>query len=245
MLPHAVNRALLVALVALLISKSTAEIKPLHEWLEDLGEGAHAAAFEAEGFTTVEELLSTGLQEADLAELGLGLKARHRISTALRSLANPVQYHQSHSSPLVSSASANRGAASTGSGHEGKWPTLSALRRFIDPAEAPPPGKSSGTWDISGVSHPGTEALTTLSANPRLEQWDGFFSADEVDVLLNALTADSTTGPDSWMPPWSHHDYKYSASGEAKLYLKYLHPSLGDHTQSEAAVCTSLVFRYF
>lgn len=241
----AVHRlALLLAALAAL-STSTAETKPsLHVWLEDMGEGTHAAAFEAKGFSTVEELISSGLEEADLAQLGLSLKARRRISKALRNLVNPTQNHPSHSSPLVNGAAAKRGAASTASsvsGRAGKWPTPSALRHFIDPADAPPPGRNGGIWDISGVTHPGSEALTTLSTEPRLEQWDGFFSSDEVDVLLNALSGDSTTGPDSWMPRWSHHDYKYSASGEAKLYLKYLHPSLGDYNRSEPAVCTILV----
>ena len=109
------------------------------------------------------------------------------------------------------------------------------MRLFVDPAEAPPPGTGGRMWDVRGVDHPGTNALTTLSSDPLLEQWDGFFNTTEVDALLSALEADSASGPDNWMPPWDLSDYKYSASGEAKLFLKYLHPSLGDH-RSEAAV---------
>eukprot|EP01043_Picozoa_sp_COSAG02_P008718 COSAG02_NODE_284_length_25691_cov_14.733354_20_plen_303_part_00 len=226
--------ALLVALAVL--HTSTAETK-LQAWLDEIGEGAHAPAFEAEGFATLEELVSTGLEEADLAELGLGLKARRKISKVLRNLADPTKSEHLNPSPLVDNSAKTRTATSRDtSSPAGKWPSPSALRRFIDPTEVSPPGQGSKLWDISSVVHPGTEALTTLSADPRLEQWDGFFSSDEVNVLLDALTGDRTIGPDAWMPPWSHHDYKYSASGEAKLYLKYLHPSLGDDNRSKAAV---------
>ena len=96
------RRLALLTVLALALPVSTAENK-LRAWLGDMGEGAHAGAFEAEGFSTVEELVSTGLEEADLAELGLGLKARRRIAKALRSLANQGQTQTTHSSPLVDS----------------------------------------------------------------------------------------------------------------------------------------------
>ena len=236
----------LLALVALaaLPTPNEADTHLLQAWLDDLGEGAHADALAAEGFTTVEELISTGLDEKDLAELGLGLKSRRRVAKALRSFAQPAadaapdRKQQSHDAPLVREKKGGKRAAAAAGGSEGTWPTPSALRRFVDPGDVHPPGKGSGTWNTSGVVHPGAAHVTQISSDPRLEQWDGFFSDEEVDVLLDALTVGSGKdgSPDSWMGPWQHHNYRYSASGEAKLNLKYLHPSLGDSTRSEASV---------
>jgi hypothetical protein len=57
-----------------------AELAGLGEWLDGLGEGAWRGALEGAGYATVEHLAASGLTEAELAQLGLPLKARRRIS---------------------------------------------------------------------------------------------------------------------------------------------------------------------
>ena len=211
----------------------------LRPWLEELGEEQHAATFEGQGHATVEELLATGLEEKDLADLGLRMKSRRRLTKALRSFASSaagdaVALPRAHGSPLTGGVAA-RGASTEATART--WPKPSALRRYLDPSDGPPPGRSTGTWDISGVPHPGGR-LRVVSSDPLIQQWDGFFSEEETAALIEAMMDREglgASGNESWMGPWINTAYKYAAHGDATLNRKYLHPTLADATRSAAA----------
>jgi hypothetical protein len=76
----------------------------LRDWLERAGAAEHTNAFVEQGFFAPEDVLSAQLSEADLKELGIGMKARKAIINEL----------------LVDSSGAQAGYASSGEGESGK-----------------------------------------------------------------------------------------------------------------------------
>ena len=76
----------------------------LRDWLERAGAAEHTSAFVEQGFFTPEDVLSARLSEADLKELGIGMKARKAIINEL----------------LVDSSEPHPGYASSEEGGSGK-----------------------------------------------------------------------------------------------------------------------------
>ena len=77
----------------------------LSTWLAELDLADSLEKFEAEGFTTLPEIVEAELTEDDLKELGLGMKARKLITIELAKLqeaAVAVRHSASHSPSLLS-----------------------------------------------------------------------------------------------------------------------------------------------